>query len=157
VLHRAAYPRKARAGPPGLVLPASYDRRHSFCCNADGCRRRVTPPSVRFLGRRVFAGTIVVLAAALRQGLTPARVRRLIETLGVSRRTLARWRVWWQSTFAQSPWWRGQRGRFAPPVPTTRLPGALLARFAGAGLMPLVKLLEWLAPISTGAGVAMAS
>lgn len=154
VLHAASFPRKPR-GP--AELPPGYDRRHSFCCAVEGCRTRVTPPSVRFLGRRVFVGAVVVLAAALRHGLTPARGRRLREALGVSRRTLVRWRAWWRETFAASPWWRGLRGRFAPPVPTATLPRSLLARFPGAGATPLVKLLELLAPITTGAGVAMAS
>jgi hypothetical protein len=154
VLHRAAYPRKPR-GP--ATVPAGYDRRHSFCCDVDGCRKRVTPPSVRFLGRRVFVGAVVVLASALRHGLTAARVRRLREALGVSRRTLERWRAWWRETFADSPWWRGLRGRFAPPVATATLPRSLLARFGGDGMTPLVKLLELLAPITIGAGVAMAT
>jgi hypothetical protein len=155
VLHRAAYPRKPRGGP--AVLPDGFARRHSFCCDAEGCRRRVTPPSVRFLGRRVFVGTVVVIAATLRHGLTRARVRRLRDDLGVSRRTLERWRAWWREAFAASPWWRGVRGRFMPPVPTATLPRSLLERFAGDGHVPLVKLLELLAPITTGAGVTMAS
>jgi len=155
VLHAAPFPRKPRGGP--AVLPAGYDRRHSFCCDVDGCRKRVTPPSVRFLGRRVFVGAVVVLAAALRHGLTPARVRRLREALGVSRRTLERWRDWWRETFAASPWWRGLRGHFAPPVPTATLPRSLLAPFSGEGTTPLVRLLELLAPITTGSGVAMGS
>lgn len=100
-MHRASFPRKPR-GP--AALPAGYDRRHSFCCAVDGCRKRVTPLSVRFLGRRVFTGAVVVLVSALRHGLTPPRVRRLREALGVSRRTLERWCVWWCETFAASPW-----------------------------------------------------
>ena len=54
-LHRASYPRKPR-GVPHRQLDERYRRRHSFCCAADGCRRRCTPPSVRFLGRRVYLG-----------------------------------------------------------------------------------------------------
>ncbi len=41
-LHRARYPRKPRAGPPDLG--PEYDWRFSFCCAAEGCRRRATPP-----------------------------------------------------------------------------------------------------------------
>jgi len=46
-LHSACYPRK----PRGLraALDATYDIRLSFCCAVEGCRRRTTPPSVRFL------------------------------------------------------------------------------------------------------------
>jgi len=46
VLHRADFLRKPRGGPPDL--PAEYCYRFSFCCNREGCRKRVTPPSVRF-------------------------------------------------------------------------------------------------------------
>ena len=43
-LHRATYPRKPHGLAPALRADA---RRFSFCCAV--CRRRVTPPSVRFL------------------------------------------------------------------------------------------------------------
>ena len=71
VLHSARFPRKPRGGPAGL--PADYDRRHSFCCAGDDCRKRRTPPSVRFLGRKVYLGAVVVLATALRHGPTRTR------------------------------------------------------------------------------------
>ena len=51
-LHRADYPRKPRGGPDDL--PEEYRQRLSFCCDRDGCRKRSTPPSVRFLGRKVY-------------------------------------------------------------------------------------------------------
>jgi hypothetical protein len=147
VVHRAAFPRKPRGGPAALA--ADYDRRHSFCCAVDGCRARRTPPSVRFLGRRVYLGAVVVLATALRHGPTRTRVTRLRELLGVDARTLARWRQWWRETFAASPWWTAMRGRFVPPVPTTALPEALLQRFAGESWQPLVALLQFVAPTTT--------
>ena len=83
-LHRADFPRKVR----GVNVEA---RRDSFCCAEEGCRRRVTPGSVRFLGRRIYAGFIVVLLTALRHGLSAGRVAVLQEHLGVDRRTLERW------------------------------------------------------------------
>src|SRR5262245_15215104 len=55
-LHCANYPRKSRG--TGDDLPPQYDCRLSFCCDRDGCRKRVTPPSVRFLGRRVYLGVV---------------------------------------------------------------------------------------------------
>jgi len=42
----------------------------SFCCALDGCRSRATPPSLRFLGRKVYLAAIVVLIAILRHGAT---------------------------------------------------------------------------------------
>jgi hypothetical protein len=154
VRHSARFPRKPRGGP--AVLPADYDRRHSFCCAVDDCRKRRTPPSMRFLGRKVYLGAVVVLATALRHGPTRTRAAYLRELLGVDARTLARWRQWWRGTFAESPWWTAMRGRFVPPVPTTALPDSLLQRFAGDGSAPLVALLRFVAPTTTatdGAGL----
>ena len=78
-LHAATYERKPRSG---VQLPAEYDKRFSFCCAEEGCRKRVTPASLRFLGRRVYLGLIVVLVPVLRHGASPTRVRRLRELAG---------------------------------------------------------------------------
>src|SRR5690606_40488518 len=61
-LDRADYPRKPRGGSlaPGAE---AWSKRLSLCCAQEGCRRRATPPSVRFLGRRVYAEVVVVLAS----------------------------------------------------------------------------------------------
>ena len=61
VLHSARYPRK----PRGIrsALDSNYESRLSFCCSQDGCRRRSTPASVRFLGRKVYLGLIFPLLA----------------------------------------------------------------------------------------------
>lgn len=124
VLHSAAFPRKPRGGPADVE--AASGERLSFCCAVRDCRKRVTPPSVRFLGRKVYLGAVVVLATALRHGATPRRAARLRELFGVSARTLARWRTWWREVFAESPAWRGARSRFATPVPASALPASLL-------------------------------
>src|SRR5512134_1659004 len=71
-LHSACYPRKPRGLPRGCA--AQYDRRLSFCCARHGCRSRATPPSLRFLGPKVYVAAVVVLISALRCGPTPARV-----------------------------------------------------------------------------------
>jgi len=83
-LHWGSYERKPRGGPAGLG--AEHRRRFSLCCAADGCRKRETPGSLRFLGRKVFLGAMVVLISAMRSGLNPARMRRLKDLVGVSRR-----------------------------------------------------------------------
>jgi hypothetical protein len=153
-LHRAAYPRKPRGGPADLG--PVYDRRHSFCCDQDGCRRRTTPASLRFLGRRVYLGVVVVLVSIMAHGCTPARLTKLRHELGgsLSVRTIRRWRTWWQRAFSRSPFWQQARGRFAPPVDRTRLPAALLPRFPGQTLgIRVRRLLEFLAPLTVpGAG-----
>jgi len=148
VLHSACYPRK----PRGIrsALDETYDYRLSFCCATEDCRRRTTPPSVRFLGRKVYLGVIVVLVSALAHGLSNKRRRRLIEALGVPAQTLWRWQCWWREVFAEGPWWRVERAQFVPPVAASALPGALLGRLRGADLCERVVRLLWLiAPLST--------
>ena len=64
VLHSAGYVRKPRVVPYLLGSQRSdLAFRHSFCCSA--CRRRTTPASVRFPGRRVYVGLVVVFFAGV--------------------------------------------------------------------------------------------
>jgi hypothetical protein len=148
VLHSARYPRKPRGGPARLDPSDGF--RFSFCCAREGCRRRRTPPSVRFLGRRVYFGAVVVLVSALRDGLSARRVAVLRERLGVDIRTLRRWRRWWQESFVETPFWKAARGRFAPPLDERRLPASLLERFAERDRRQrILQVLAFLAPLST--------
>lgn len=149
VLHKAYYPRKPRGGPPGL--PATYGCRASYCCAVDGCRKRVTPPSVRFLARRVYLGAVVVLASALQHGVSAFRARQLKELFGVSPQTLERWRSWWLETFPASRFWQSLRGRIIPGVDEATLPRSLLEQFEGGSVEggALIGLLGLLQPIST--------
>jgi hypothetical protein len=155
VLHRARYARKPRGGP--APLGTEYAFRLSFCCAQEGCRKRATPPSVRFLGRRVSLGAAVVMVTALRHGPTPWRLSRLREICGASVRTLSRWRAWFRTTFAESRFFKAVAGRFASPVARDRLPASLLERFPGDERERLVGLLRFLCPITTtSAGGALA-
>ena len=146
-LHSACYPRKPR-GMPRESIPG-YERRLSLCCARRDCRKRATPPSVRFLGPKVYLGAVVVLIAALRCGPTPARCRLLEERVGVSRRTVMRWRRWWTETLPATAFWRAAAGALMPPVASAQLPAALLERFAGDARDRLFALLRWLAPTTT--------
>lgn len=147
-LHVANYPRKPR-GIRG-VLDATYQLRLSFCCARDGCRRRTTPPSMRFLGRKVYLGIIVILVTALEQGICSVHRYELIEWLDLWPQTLARWRQWWRVPFVQSRCWREARGRLVPPVDTSRLPGELLGRLAGSDTDHRCRLLlRLLTPLTT--------
>jgi len=149
VLHRAHYPRKPRGGPRNL--PKSYEKRASLCCAVDGCRHRATPPSVRFLARRVYLGGVVVLASAMQDGLSGFRTKRLKELVGVSRQTLERWRIWWQEAFPSSRFWQSLRGRFMPAVDEGQLPASMLERLdAGEqGIWSVLAMLRLMQPIST--------
>ncbi len=146
VLHSARYPRKPR-GVAGLA--PGYGQRLSFCCAREGCRKRTTPPSLRFLGRKVYLGAVVVLISALRCGATPTRVRYLEQRVGISRRTLMRWRKWWCEQLIATAFWRAASSRFMPPLEHTALPASLLERFTGAARDRLIAALRWIAPITT--------
>jgi hypothetical protein len=145
-LHSARDPRK----PRGFIgLDSEYGLRLSFCCAREGCRKRATPPSLRFLGRKVYLGAVVVLVSALRCGVTPTRMRYLEERVGVSRRTVMRWRHWWCKEFIDTPFWRAASASLMPPVQHAQLPASLLERFAGAARDRLVSALRFIAPITT--------
>lgn len=147
-LHRGDYARKPRGVPEAVV--GGWERRLSFCCSRQGCRKRKTPPSVRFLGRKVYVGVVVVLLAAMVHGLSKERVRRLGEALGIDRRTLLRWGRWWTETFVKSGFWRAERGRFGRPLREDRMPLALVEGFCGMEREGLVRLLKFLSPMTTG-------
>ena len=145
-LHSASYPRKPRGLPDGVDPGPAFPVRFSFCCHADGCRRRHTPPSVRFMGAKVYLSVMVVLLTVMRQGSTPRSLRELHGSFGVDRRTLARWRHWWQALFPQSQFWRRVKARFMPPVTEPELPQSLVARFGGDTLLDrIVRVLQFLA------------
>lgn len=152
-LHWGCFARKPRAVPPGLG--PEHVLRFSLCCAKDGCRTRETPSSLRFLGRKVFLGAMVVLISAMRSGLNPARMKRLKALLGVSRRTVARWGDWWRSVFTDSAFWRAHRA-LVPMASSADLPASLLQSFDGAIERQLVLLLRFLAPITTGRGILQA-
>jgi len=64
--------------------------RQSFCCSREGCRRRVTTPSVLFWGRLRYAGALV-----LRVGCEPAgsaEATAVQKMVGCHPKTARRWR-----------------------------------------------------------------
>ena len=126
-LHCANYPRQPRGDADQLPKPQRI--RLSFCCDRDGCRKRVTPPSVRFLGRKVFLAVAVILISAMRQGPTPRRLRELSKHFNVDRRTIARWQVFWRDQFPRTSFWKVARARLEPVVKIASLPYSLLDAF----------------------------
>jgi hypothetical protein len=141
-LHRADYGRKPRGGP-------QWERRYSYCCAEQDCRRRRTPESVRFLGRRVYAGLVVVLVTVMIHGLKPGRVRRIREALQIDSRTVKRWRQWWMESFVRSSFWKAARARFMPPLSERTLPLSLWLSFELEGRDRLLAVLQFLRPITT--------
>jgi hypothetical protein len=143
-LHRADYERKARG-------VSQWNKRYSFCCDQEDCRRRRTPESVRFLGRKVYAGLIVVLISAMMHGLKPERVRRIREVLKISPSTLKRWRQWWLDNFVRSSFWKAMRARFMPVLCEETLPWSLWLRVELEERDRLLAVLQFLRPITTAA------
>jgi hypothetical protein len=148
-LDRSDFPRKPRGGPS--LLGQGYDKRLSLCCDVTGCRKRVTPPSVRFLGRKVYLGAVVVLATAMQSGVKPKRLSKLRDLLGVSIKTLKRWRVWWREVFSNSPFFKTARAFFSRPVDMETLPLSLLEAhgWPASPQDTILKVLSLLKPITT--------
>ena len=110
------------------------------------------PPSVRFLGRRVYLEVVVLLACLWALSI---EVGADVVALAVPARTTRRWLAFWSSTFPSSPLWAELRARFAPPAPAaSSMPRSFLERLAEE-LGPfdaetvLVKAARLLAPMTT--------
>jgi len=147
-LHQANFMRKPRGLPS---LPQNVELvRHSFCCGHEGCRKRHTPPSVRFLGRGVYLSVVVILVCAVCERGTAPRMKVLREHVGnVDRRTVERWRRWWRETFVSTPCWKQLRGRLSVQLEASRLLGGLLDCF-GRSVEGLINLLKELGPLTGG-------
>lgn len=116
---RHDYRRKPRGFPQELSwdkLEQWFSLRISFRC--DVCRKRVTPPSVRFLGRKVYIGSCVLWASrCFERGEAAASALSLLkeikDELGdfLPARTVRRWLQWWQGPVWQSSFWRAHHGQ----------------------------------------------
>ena len=112
-LDTAHFPRKPRgAGEQEL-------KRFSLCCRKEGCRHRVTPPSLRFLGRKVYSAWVVILAVEF---------SRVLGLGGqISRQTITRWKNFWRERLSEAhPFMRWARGFLPPGTPNSSLPSTCL-------------------------------
>jgi hypothetical protein len=143
LLHRANYPRKPKACPKEVI--DVFNSRLSFCCSL--CRKRSTSASVRFLGRRIYLGLVVLLVPVRRAQLSAAAAQ-VIQALGVPERTVSRWRSWWLQIFPATPLWQASCARFMPPVQTQDLPHSLIERFKDGAADCMLHILAFLSPLS---------
>ncbi len=145
-LDQANYSRKPRGGEVGAAGEI-FDRRRSFCCAREGCRKRATPPSLVFMGRRVYlAVTIVMTAWRSAATVTPP------SPPSPPRWTLRRWLGWFAAELPVTRWFIAVRARLSPPMePHERLPGALVERFLPhhAIAEAITATLRLFAPLST--------
>jgi hypothetical protein len=148
-LHRGDYARK----PRGALMAAAGEEfvmRFSLCCGAEGCRKRATPPSLRFLGRRVYLGAVVIVASIVAQTLATAKA--IGKATGVPERTVRRWREWWLGPFLATEVWTAMRARILF-ISVKEVPASVTGRLVGTPPERVQRLLEWLGPITTGTGV----
>jgi len=105
---------------------------------------------VRFLGRKVYLGVVVILISAMRQGPSPRRVRELSRLFGVDGATIARWQGFWRDHLPKTPFWKVASGRLVPVVDALALPRALVEAFLRTDDpgQDLVRLLRFLSPIT---------
>jgi hypothetical protein len=145
VLHSAPYLRSPRGLPDALASMKFY--RESLCCARDGCRARVAPPSVLFYGRRHYLAVSHLLLRVLDRKPNSRRRLRLKQRFGVDRRTLDRWRRWWQESFRQTALYRSTPV-LAIASPLTPMPQRLFETFAARGWKRLIDVLSFLAPVA---------
>jgi len=144
-LHRGDYQRKPRGGLVAAAAEA-FRRRFSLCCGREGCRKRSTPPSVRFLGRRVYVGAAVLLASVIALAFAAAGAARRLS--GVPARTTRRWLRWWRGPFVTTPVFVDLTARVLA-LDRTRLPTSILEAMTEAPALRIEKLLVRLAPLTT--------
>jgi hypothetical protein len=145
-LHRSNFDRKPRGGV-SAVAGEAFKRRFSLCCGREGCRKRATPPSVRFLGRRVYLGAVVIVASIVALALRSAgEIRR---QTGVPARTTRRWLGWWQGPFLDTEVFVTICARLIG-VDRGRVPASIVDQLAGTATERVQGMLAWLAPLTTG-------
>jgi hypothetical protein len=147
-LHLSNYPRS----PLGLAAQfrSDYDTRFSFCCN--DCRKRITPPSVRFFGRRRYPAPLLLLISALMMSITDYRLLQIKRHFGITitESTWKRWRRWWRDAFGQTRFWKKARGSLPEPDIMVPLPRRILNLFQGLLDQKIILLLQFLSPITAG-------
>jgi hypothetical protein len=145
-LHHADFVRKPRGA---LIAPEGEEfvKRFSLCCGREGCRKRRTPPSLRFLGRRVYLGVVVIVASLVAQAHGAARVIR--QKTGVPARTVRRWLSWWGGTFIRTEVFVAIRARLVG-VDESKLPASIVERLPGSRTEQVRTMLDLLWPLTAG-------
>lgn len=84
--------------------------RHGLCCRNDGCRKRATVQSIRFIGGFIYSSFFTLLASVLLTG-DLRRFKNIVRRLSVSPRTLKRWKHFWDEIFEKTIFWKEQKGK----------------------------------------------
>jgi hypothetical protein len=142
-LHQRNYHRKPRGGGCADAGEA-FTLRLGLCCGKPRCRKSLLPPSVRFLGRRVYLELAMLMACWF------AIVSSSAPSTCVPTRTVRRWLVWWTTRFTVLPTWRVICGCM-PGIDDKLLPHSFIERVAQGHSVDEWPLLaaRWLAPLTT--------
>ena len=129
-LHHSDYIRKPRGGPDDL--PEELMVRNSLCCGREGCRKRTLPPSVLFMGRRVYWANVILVVVTLRQDKPQEYSKAaLMDKFGMCRKTINKWIEWFRDIFPHTGQWQRIRGLVSVSVSDDELPSSLMHYFHG--------------------------
>jgi len=147
-LHQSDYSRSPLGLP--IFCRKYYNRRLSFCCGQ--CRKRITPPSVRFFGRRRFPAPTFILLSFLKRGISAPILKQVRHHFGVdvSKRTWQRWCRWWREGFVATAFWRQAKGLIPISALNENYPRPLLRVYSGSFSDRWVAVLKFLAPLTAG-------
>lgn len=109
VLYWGCWKKKVRC-PTSAPLPQGFEVQFSLCCSAKDCRKRVTPPSIRFPEGSPNLAVVVILARIFACGPSQKRISELKCLLKVDERTIRRWLARWRRVESESPWWKKIEG-----------------------------------------------
>ena len=124
-LYFSNYMRKPRGEPEGV--PEEFFIQFSLCCGTEGCRKRLMPPSCRFLGRRVYWFAVILCVLTDWQNTNEKiTVSDWSIRTGICRNTINRWLAFFQDTFPASRTWLRLRGQISAGVSNSRLPSSFI-------------------------------
>ena len=146
-LHQSHFLRKPR-GVPEDTHP-DYSIRFSYCCGTEGCRKRFTPPSMRFLSRKVYSSVVIILIFLLKPETDESRIEKINVLLGttLSIETLRRWRHFWIKELPQTHTWKRLAFSYTH---AQNLPVSLLTLFEQSGEQALIMGLKLILPLTAG-------
>jgi hypothetical protein len=108
------------------------------------------PPSLRFLGRRVYLGAVVIVASAVALSVASAAAAR--RATGIAARTTRRWLGWWRGAFAATSVYVDLTARLVPTPARAMMPNSILVMLSPDPQQSAGELLRWLLPITASEG-----
>ncbi len=150
-LHYANYPRKPRGESNSLQEECFI--RFSLCCSKEGCRRRLIPPSCRFMGRKVYWQVVILVTISDGQNKSSdTSTFKLSSLLGIPHNTIKRWIDFFRNIFPSSQQWQRLRGLITSTIKNTELPASLINYFLTSKSSALHALVSCLKFLSQGSG-----